>query len=322
MSEYDVALDAKTDWLYYWASDQGFNTWDAMEKFVEEESVKQGVDTSGYLHGVEELALCLVPVINADCYYWSREMVEIVKSAAKSIPDNWSLEKRHLPSAYGFYYLASELERHQAAYAWSLLSIDEDKYYDLKDPIKTIGVHVNAEEGKIPEYNAINLVTFVKMAGVSRPVPFRTEMLVGQSLDVLRKHEELVADLLKTEHKEVDRIINDCRMFAAMLSFLQQRILIYSRESVSRAARRRAEIKGRNIKPEVNVVRLRKAQYHSRQGEGREVDWSCRWIVHGHWRNQWYATEQKNHPVFINSFIKGPEDKPLKDPGRLFAVVR
>ncbi|GAI71048.1 unnamed protein product [marine sediment metagenome] len=68
------------------------------------------------------------------------------------------------------------------------------------------------------------------------------------------------------------------------------------------------------------MIVLRKAVYKG--GGHRDVEWACQWIVGGHWRNQWYPSKHEYRPKYIASYIKGPEDKPLRNPGRLFAVVR
>ena len=59
----------------------------------------------------------------------------------------------------------------------------------------------------------------------------------------------------------------------------------------------------------ISVIMLRR-----RSGQGHrdtEVEWSHRWLVRGHWRNQWYSSEQTHRLIYINPHIKGPEDKPL-----------
>lgn len=42
---------------------------------------------------------------------------------------------------------------------------------------------------------------------------------------------------------------------------------------------------------------------------GRE--YSVRWVVRGHWRRQWYATQNRHIPIWIMDHIAGPDDAPL-----------
>lgn len=64
---------------------------------------------------------------------------------------------------------------------------------------------------------------------------------------------------------------------------------------------------------EVKVVRLRRARPKLEAGEpiGGFVDWTHRWIVNGHWRNQWLPSIQAHRQQWISPYVKGPEDKPL-----------
>jgi hypothetical protein len=52
---------------------------------------------------------------------------------------------------------------------------------------------------------------------------------------------------------------------------------------------------------------------------GRE--WSHRWVVRGHWREQWYPSEGVHRLIWIEAFVKGPEDRPLIIKDTVFSVV-
>lgn len=47
-----------------------------------------------------------------------------------------------------------------------------------------------------------------------------------------------------------------------------------------------------------------------------------RWIVRGHWRNQWYPSRQANRPIWIDAHMKGPDGAPILDPDKLVNVLR
>ena len=47
-------------------------------------------------------------------------------------------------------------------------------------------------------------------------------------------------------------------------------------------------------------------------GEERVVDWRFRWVVSGHWRKQ--AVKDGHRLTYINPYMKGPADRPLKLP--------
>jgi hypothetical protein len=108
--------------------------------------------------------------------------------------------------------------------------------------------------------------------------------------------------------------------------FLQQRVAIHEEAHVERHARKRAE--RYQIEPMVKVVRLRR---YTKEGgetqqavhEDREIEWTCQWVVRGHWREQAYGPHYSlRRPVWITPYIKGPEDKPLRVVPEVRTVVR
>lgn len=95
-------------------------------------------------------------------------------------------------------------------------------------------------------------------------------------------------------------------------------------ERTPRAERRRSE--RAKIKPkDVNVVRLRSSAHREpSSGSGGDREYSCRWAVRGHWRQQHYPTlgealdpagernVASHRPIWILPHLKGPDDKPLR----------
>lgn len=324
MSEYDIAIESQLDWVSFWTSDYGAELHRALLKYASEERLAKGERHSSEIieHESDELILMLSALTNAECYYWSREMLNLIINASKSLPDNWSLAKNHIASVSGFFWFAKELEPNRVAMAWNILSVSPTKETGSGGNIAAI--HLPREAGVLPEFNAVALITFYRNqdAGFPKPLPTRTHLYLGESLKEWRSGAVKSAGRLNADPKEFEGGYEDVRLFATMLSFLQQRIMIPTRYGLSRPTRRRLASSERTQPAEVNVVKLRTLVSHSNNGEEEEVDWQCRWIVRGHWRDQWYPSLGKHQPIFIASYIKGPEDKPLKDPKRLFAVVR
>ncbi|HEX2516215.1 MAG TPA: hypothetical protein VH257_16015 [Chloroflexota bacterium] len=123
-----------------------------------------------------------------------------------------------------------------------------------------------------------------------------------------------------------ERRLAKLRYAAAAFAFLHQQLLVAPAVRVEdRGARRRLEREG--CPPErqvVRVVRLRRPVRSASPGaEPSDVAWSCRWIVRGHWRRQWWPSLGRHQPRWIAPHVKGPEDKPLSPPrATVFAVVR
>lgn len=86
-----------------------------------------------------------------------------------------------------------------------------------------------------------------------------------------------------------------------------------------RPARRAAKRAGFHDR-EIIVVRLRRKRSLSER-LGGVANYSHRFLVSGHWRNQWFPSTNTHRQVWISPYVKGPDDKPLKTPaGRVFVL--
>ena len=96
---------------------------------------------------------------------------------------------------------------------------------------------------------------------------------------------------------------------------MQERIVLKSRYTPQRPLRRRAQRAGMTEINDVLVVELRRPRERGldweERGSGDEVHYSHRFMVSGHWRNQWYPTEKTHRQKWISGYVKGPDDKPL-----------
>ena len=111
--------------------------------------------------------------------------------------------------------------------------------------------------------------------------------------------------------------VGSVMLMVAFFLLVRQRLFVTSRERPSRAVRRRA----RRAIQTVRVIRLRVTDY-SGLGGSRRTDWSHRWLVSGHWRNQWLPSEQRHRPVWVSPYVKGPSDKPFVAKRRAFEFMK
>lgn len=120
-------------------------------------------------------------------------------------------------------------------------------------------------------------------------------------------------DAIEGRDVEIGEVRTILKFVFATWAFLDQRIAIEEHATADRSARRRAE--RLDIEPVVHVVRLRKSEARTHNSDdSHDVEWSCQWLVRGHWRNQWHPRMQRHAPVWILPHIKGPADMPLKTP--------
>lgn len=90
---------------------------------------------------------------------------------------------------------------------------------------------------------------------------------------------------------------------------------------LDRAARKAAGRVGFDAR-DVTVVRLRRRK-GEREPLGGTADYSCRFLVSGHWRNQWCPSVGHHRQTWIAPYVKGPDDKPFRPTrGRAFVFHR
>lgn len=116
------------------------------------------------------------------------------------------------------------------------------------------------------------------------------------------------------------------KFFAAFVLLSNQRVATHQRRTPDRATRRAFQrAVNTDLIPTVDVVTLRRAKLEDDGSEGpiiHDVEWSHRWLVTGHWRNQWYPKEGRHKPVWIAPYVKGPDDKPFVQKKRVYRLVR
>lgn len=111
---------------------------------------------------------------------------------------------------------------------------------------------------------------------------------------------------------EGDRDADWLTFWRVALRLMSERIVAYGQARPPRPAWREALRKGRP--PHVPyLVELRRQSVTHRPTDDRSAgrEWTHRWIVRGHWRNQWYPSEGRHRQKFIGGYVKGPEDLPL-----------
>lgn len=159
------------------------------------------------------------------------------------------------------------------------------------------------------------------------------EMLRG--LGYLTYHDEVVLPFgdqfdpeLVNEEDKKKPIRNDAlRTLIATWLIMGQPIVSTDPEPLPRQIRRRIMRETGKEPPAVHVVKLREARRPRPEPEEVDADGKrrydrYRWVVHGHWRQQWYPSRNDHRPIYIPDHIKGPEHAPFKDVQRVFDLRR
>jgi hypothetical protein len=79
-----------------------------------------------------------------------------------------------------------------------------------------------------------------------------------------------------------------------------------------------------NLLTAVRYVQLRHRGVPSQDpgGEGTGRSLRHRFVVRGHWRNQWYPSRKDHRPIWIDDHLKGPDGAPILDPDKLVNILR
>jgi len=110
-------------------------------------------------------------------------------------------------------------------------------------------------------------------------------------------------------------VIEDRRLLAALWQLSSQPSITATEDSPpDRATRRRLERRKFAV-PNVRIVNLAARHRAVSEGSGgsqSQREYTRRWMVEGHWRQQACGPQWSQHrPTYIAPHIKGPEDKPL-----------
>lgn len=246
---------------------------------------------------------------HAEAYYWSKDIAAAVLDSCESLPDDTTInlagipnhgwmwfEREHAPGVMSHYNPVKALSWHFDP------SLDAVMVWSYGSP---------ADYGLAP---VVNMCMCVMKQGFTL-----SELKEGGFLPVKKPSD---ADLANRIHLEFAGF-RMARFWVAAMLWIQQTIIVPDRITADRGVRRRLSREGVNDAI-VNVVRLRRAERNPHgDAPGEPVEWSCQWIVRGHWRQQYYPSTNERKPLWIFPYVKGPDDAPLKSPPpTVFAVCR
>jgi hypothetical protein len=254
-----------------------------------------------------------------ESYYWAPTMCDVLASVAPSFPD-WTLHADAVPSAHGFCWFArplpmppilkegvkDDITQDIQAVSWCLVSKHEEGAFI---PLPT------AHPVRVDEGEQLGLTFYSALPGQRGMWPLAWwHWTVGETVS------------LAAESKGVptEARLRRIQYLGAAFSLMAQRIIVSPQQRADRSTRKRLPEDWKH-EPTVRVIQLRRAEnaaHHERDGE--PVEWSCSWVVRGHWRQQACGPEfSERRPVFVLPYVKGDPDKPLKAAAdRVFAVTR
>jgi hypothetical protein len=284
------------------------------------EALEQQVDLwSRWRDGVGFVGRSARALKLADTYWLGSEVDELVWAGVSSLPQTVRLTPDLLPSPHGFL----SLERPRRV-------LINDGQPGILRAVQWSDVDLSGPGGTLRR--GISSLSYISVDG-SPPIPAMfSSWVYGETIHESLDRELKVAGWNGAEggvrHDLTD---DDKRMTAAQALllgsfwlFVRQSILVTPLTTAERHVRRRIERTEWPSSPVIRVVQLRRRESRStHEVTPTERDWSCQWVVRGHWRQQFYPSKHANLPIWITPYVKGPQDKPLRPPrATVFAVVR
>jgi hypothetical protein len=251
---------------------------------------------------------------DADLFYVSPEMSNLVSTMAPTIPDCVPQP----PVKRGFVVFARSIAGTDAESG----SIIYTTAY-LWQPVQTVlGPCIGIES-----YSWRDLIHTYRMMSdeakdqFRQAMPMRLHPTGGQEWP--EKSETTDFSMIPASNQKMETsMLEDRRVLSTFWALCSQRIAVEEPFIPDRAMRRQAERERWPHIPKVRIIRLREATRPKKDGPPSEIEWSHRWLVGAHWRNQWYASTQEHRPKLIEAYVKGPDDKPLVVRETVRALVR
>jgi len=245
------------------------------------------------------------------CPFWvGRHIGDLVVAGERSWPDSTVLTFGDLPEPHGFLWFESPLWlpvrddgqlRPLQALSWTTYAIFDDQEFV---PLSTNG---DGDEG-------VHITAY----------PVQPDGHVGTPIGVypLRfRHPSAVHEREINAHISA-RMQLTVRYFQILCGFMRQRVLVSNQRTVTNRSARRRIARVITHEPVVHVVELRRRDYQQREeSTDVNVEWSCQWMVRGHWHQ--YHTKDGLRPRWVAPYVKGDPAKPMKLPQAIaYEVVR
>lgn len=276
-------------------------------------------------------------------YYVSEKMMPLVTAASESMPEE-VLVPQDLPSEYGFmvipggiatidvrgamlkynailwatyggkvyvYWLTDKYDMQDTSNSTLRMTIDDAQWTGM--PRLTVSHVSNFEFGKpLPTTFGPNMVLPPE---VSQGIHFNWDEESG-SVSIAIENKGYSPEELAELFQQGERTDPASRWLLTVWRLMQQTVTNVTEEQAPRGLKKQMERK--NLDTKVSVIGLR---HQTVRGEGgSEVEWSHRWLVKGHWRNQ--KVKDGHRLVWIHPYVKGPDDKPLLVREHVYALVR
>jgi len=243
----------------------------------------------------------LKAIASADLFTWRQDLVSAALQASASLPSPVTLRPDLMPAPNGLFLLAQPIRVQpveSAVFAIGWGSVFDDY----------VGIWLYGE------------TRGTNHTGLG-PLTAHRSMIVKHGCELSVDDRSADWRRFKTDDSLRDVAQASVRFLVSAWLWLKQTVVRSQKESGNRASRKIAS--RIPVHSEVNVIQLRRVERNPSGHAESSVEYSCQWLVRGHWRQQWYPATTTHRPIWIEPHLKGPDDKPLKIPTEnVFAVNR
>jgi hypothetical protein len=307
-SNYLQALEARLKWLW-WAQNKAAAFYGQ-------------TDTAEALPMYEHALKC------GETFFMTKHFCELVDVGRREIPDTLKFDPNWMVTKNGFMWLevpfqAPELK--DEVRAPDRLRISAVAWFEI--PVGIESRTINEYQPRISVENTYEFLMFHDLRLVNNEAwgfgcwSYFSLQPGDEVLDRIRLFEQ-VAMLEASDHSDAGAYVDnrerdklhEVRWVYTALHMMSQKLASTKQYEANRNVRRRMEKEKNPITTFYRVVTLRRlAEEQEKHSEkNKSVEWQWQWRVHGHGRWQWYPSIEDHKYIWIEDFIKGPTDKPLK----------
>lgn len=258
---------------------------------------------------------------------WHDEPATAAQLASRTVPDDSSIAMVPLPEGLVNMWWYFERPIELGLLAGEAQQIPEPGA-DL-DQTRLAAVLLSARPYQGQALPTLTMVVYRPVhITIARPTTRRLDLIptlvvVGEVENTVAQARQYLKDQTSADNiARIEAFASLTRFIIAGCTWLHQRIAIVRCEPIERHARKRlAREFALEAPTDVRVISLRRQESAPHDaGDGRVVDWRWRWVVSGHWRKQ--AVKDGHRLTYINPYMKGPDDRPLKPPSTTVYEVK
>jgi hypothetical protein len=273
-------------------------------------------------------------LMHGDTFFMNKKFCEMVDVARRTVPDDLKFEAEWMVSKSGWMWLEEPAQLPE-------LALDAEEYEV---------VQWHKTQKSLPDYGALRAVSWfsVEEDGVQvfadrKLAPGSIEFMcwtqmregfcmwanfviqpggtLGQKIDAF-EHLTSINRIGMYEDRPEKNTLHEVRWIYAAMHMMSQKLATERTHRADRGTRRRVEREKMPSDGMIRVVTLRRMEEAREVESHGDVDWQWRWVVGGHWRNQYFPSTGEHKKVYIDSYVKGPDDKPMKAPAVTIYQVR